>query len=554
MVPCPSGQVGAIAVADDLCCMNGMESWAFGSDLRVVSAERADDGWLVSAVGNGDQRCPDCAEHSKSRHSWHERRLQDLPVQGLQVALKLRLGRWRCRNPQCERKTFVEHLPDTAAPAARRTRRVAELLRLLGHTAGGRPGRLLAARLAVPASDNTILRHLKRHAATRVSAPVRVAGIDDWSWRKGWAYGTVIVDLERREVVDVIAERSAETTADWFSRHPEVEVVCRDRCGLYSQGAREDAPKARQVADRFHLLQNLREAIEQQMTRVSRSAGRSLLSPTDSCGASGLDDDLQPSRRALFDRVHALHAAGKTRRDITAATGVGRPTVRLWLRSGRLADRSATTPTARSPRGFRDYLSQRWDAGCTHGGHLLHEIKRLGYTGSYSHLQRFLAGWRRAGREPSAGPQLFTEESRAIDPATGWQISPIVAASLCMTPRGVLTAAQAAKVQALKQASPSFTTMRQLAMRFRGVLRSGKAAKLDDWLRDARASGVGALQRFARRLSRDLEAARNAVTETWSNGQTEGQVNRPKTLKRAMYGRAGAELLRARLLPLSVAK
>ncbi len=455
----------------------------------------------------------------------------------------------------------MERLPDTAAPAARRTRRVAELLRLLGHTAGGRPGRLLAARLAFPASDNTILRHLKRHAAIRVSAPVRVAGIDDWSWRKGWAYGTVIVDLERREVVDIIAERSAETTADWFRKHPEVEVVCRDRCGLYSQGAREGAPQARQVADRFHFLQNLREAIEQQMTRVSRSAGRSLLSPADSRGASGLDDDLQPSRRArrdvrraLFDRVHALHAAGKTRRDITVAAGVGRPTVRLWLRSGRLADRSATTPTARSPRGFRVYLSQRWDAGCTHGDHLLQEIRQLGYTGSYSHLQRFLAGWRRAGREPLAGPQPLTEESRAIDPTTGWQISPIMAASLCMTPQGVLTAAQAAKVQALKQASPSFTTMRQLAMRFRGVLRGGKAAKLDDWLRDARASGVGALQRFAQRLSRDLEAARNAVTETWSNRRTEGQVNKLMTLKRAMYGRASAELLRARLLPLGVAE
>jgi len=393
----------------------------------------------------------------------------------------------------------VERLPDTAAPVARRTRRVAELLRLLGHTAGGRPGKLLAARLAIPASDNTILRHLKRHAATHVTAPVRVAGIDDWSWRKGWAYGTVIVDLERRAVVDVIAERSAETTADWFRRHPEVEVVCRDRCGLYSQGAREGAPQARQVADRFHLLQNLREAIEQQMTRVGRCAGRSLLSPADSRGASGLDDDLQPSRRtrrdarhALFDRVHALHAAGKTRRDIIAATGVGRPTVRLWLRSGRLADRTATTPTTRSPRCFRDYLSQRWDAGCTNGGHLLHEIRRLGYTGCYSHLQRFLAGWRRARRELSAGPQPLVEESRTIDPATGWQISPIAAAFLCMTPRGVLTTAQAAKVQALKQASPSFITMRQLAMRFRGILRSGKAAKLDDWLRDARASGIGA--------------------------------------------------------------
>ena len=144
------------------------------------------------------------------------------------------------------------------------------------------------------------------------------------------------------------------------------------------------------------------------------------------------------------------------------------------------ADRTGLAVCLLDAGGFRDHLSQRWDAGCTNGRHLLHEIRRLGYTGCYSHLQRFLAGWRRTGREPSAGPQLLAEESRAVDPATGWQISPIVAASLCMTPRGVLTAAQAAKVQALKQASPSFTMMRQLAMRFRGILRSGRAAKLDE--------------------------------------------------------------------------
>jgi transposase len=245
-------------------------------------------GWSRrSAIGEGDQRRPDCGEHSKSRHSWHNRRLQDLPVQGERVALELRLGRWRCRNRRCERQTFVERLPALAAPVARRTHRVIELLQLLGHTARGRPGEMLAARLAIPASDNTILRQLKRRAATRAKAPVRVAGIDDWSWRKGWTYGTIIVDLERREVVDVIAERSMEAAADWFAQHPEVEVVCRDWCGLYAQGARESAPQARQVADRFHLLQNLRESIEQRMTRISRFAGRSLLSPTDSCGASG---------------------------------------------------------------------------------------------------------------------------------------------------------------------------------------------------------------------------------------------------------------------------
>jgi transposase len=118
----------------------------------------------------------------------------------------------------------VERLPAIAAPVARRTHRVIERLQLLAHTAGGRPGEMLAARLAIPVSDNTILRQLKRRAASRAKAPVHVAGIDDWSWRRGWTYGTIIVDLEWREVVDVISERSMEAAADWLARHPEAEL------------------------------------------------------------------------------------------------------------------------------------------------------------------------------------------------------------------------------------------------------------------------------------------------------------------------------------------
>ena len=92
-----------------------------------------------------------------------------------------------------------------------------------------------------------------------------MAGIDDWAWRKGANYGTIIVDLERRAVVDVLADRSAATTASWFKDHRNVEVVSRDRAGLYAEAAREGAPQARQVADRFHLLQNFRETVERQL-------------------------------------------------------------------------------------------------------------------------------------------------------------------------------------------------------------------------------------------------------------------------------------------------
>jgi len=142
---------------------------------------------------------------------------------------------------------------------------------------------------------------------------------------------------------------------------------------------------------------------------------------------------------------------------------------------------------------------------------------------------------------------------RAVDPATGWLISPIVAAALCIKPRGLLTPDQVAKIDALKSASPEFTTMRGLAMRFRGIFRGKDTDKLDVWLDDAQQSGIYAMQRFARTLRRDIDGVKNAVTECWSNGETEGGINRLKTLKRAMYGRAGAELLCARMLPLHFA-
>ena len=126
----------------------------------------------------------------------------------------------------------------------------------------------------------------------------------------------------------------------------------------------------------------------------------------------------------------------------------------------------------------------------------------------------------------------------------------MVAASLCIKPTPTLTPSEVAKVGALKEASPSFVVMRRLAMRFRGHLQGANPSKLDRFLHDTRQSRLSSMQQFARTLTRDIEAVKHAITEPWSSGQAEGQINRLKTLKRAMYGRASIELLRARMLPL----
>ena len=341
--------------------------WAPGPGVRILGVERDGDHWMISAMGPEVGCCPGCRKPSTRRHSRYFRHLQDLPVQGAAVVVKMQVSRWRCLNRECERETFTDQLPEIVCPHARRTQRIAELVHLFGHGTGGRSGERLMKRLGMPVSDDTILRHLKRQVARlRARTPVRVAGIDDWSWRKGRTYGTIIVDLERREVVDVLQDRTTAGTAEWLRQHPEVEIVSRDRCGLYAQGAREGAPQARQVADRFHLLQNLRETIETQLSRADRSTGRALLPESNdedpatiACGSGGRRDAAahrhltrqahRRSRQAIFDQIHTLREAGTFIGDIARQTGFGPRSIRKWLQFSTPPERRAAAPKPCSP-------------------------------------------------------------------------------------------------------------------------------------------------------------------------------------------------------------
>lgn len=498
--------------------------WSLGQGVNILDARRLGSEWRISAAAVGSGVCPDCGRRSTRRHGWHERLLQDLPAQGAPVVVTLRLQRWQCRNEACERKTFATQLPEVAAPRARRTERAAEIIYLFGHGVGGRPGERLIKRIGLPTSDDTILRCLKRRAkAPRSEEATRVVGIDDWAWRKGSTYGTIVVDLERREVLDLFPERGAGMTADWLERHPGVEIISRDRCGSFAQGAQEGAPQARQIADRFHILQNLREAIQAQLGRAVGISARPLL-PADGEEVTSVRDKHggaehrrltrvanERSRQAVFDRVRALHKEGRNVMDIARRTAFDRRTVAKWIRADALPERSAAAPKTTSPRHFEDYLSRRRSEDCVRGRLLFQEIKARGYTGSFSNLERLLAKWRnpkcKTAKITSAVPS-----PRPIAPATGRSISPIVAAALCIKPRGLLTANQATKVDAMKKDWPEFATMRRLAMRFRGMLKSKSVGKLGAWLRDAQKSGLYAMQRFARTAQREMRSPSRGAT------------------------------------------
>lgn len=409
-------------------------------------------------------------------------------------------------------------------------------------------------RLGMPTSDDTMLRHLKR-AAAGAAPPPRIVGLDDWSWRKSWRYGSIVVDLERRSVVDILEDRSVEHAASWLRKNPSIEIVSRDRCGLYAQAVREGAPQAIQVADRFHLVQNLRLAIEEQMNLSGRPNGRSILSEKENVDAATHRRDARlahrQSRDEVFARIHALRNEGLSFCEIERQTGYKRRTVAKWLKFETPPDRRRGSLNPTSPWYFEKFLAQCWKDGNRCGRHLLHDVRLRGYTGSRSHLERLLGAWPRADNWTASAPATEAFSLAPVkDPDTGHAISPVVAAALCIKPRGQLTDQQARKVDALKRGSPAFARMRSLAMRFNGLLSGCQPEPLEAWIDDAIDSDLVPIMRFARVLRRDIDAVYNAIELPWSNGQTEGQINRLKTLMRAMYGRAGTELLRARMLPL----
>ena len=502
--------------------------------------------------------CPVCGHASRSRHSCYCRCLQDLPWQGAAVELWATVGRFRCRNSSCPRKIFCERLPRIARVYGRQTERASEIVRLIGYVVGGLPGQRLLARLSIATSDDTVLRRVRQKPAPELSAlPIRNLGVDDWAWRKGQDYGTILVNLDLHRVVDLLPDRAAESFSAWLKQHPEIVTISRDRCGLYAEGAMLGAPQSQQIADRFHLILNLSATMERVLEERSRQL---VLPPVEDPLAEappGTDSDLsvdvpspplpRPTQAQLrrqrrlerYEQVVALSNSGQSQAAISRALGIERKTIRRWLRRGQFPERKP--PHRRPPKvnEFADYLQQRWNEGCHNASRLYQEIRAKGYPGKRAMVARFVAGWRKTGK--------------AASPKAPQRISPKHAAILVTRPADQMTDEQQRLFDRITTQCPDVIDLRQIALRFRAALTAEDSTQLRQWIAGAKRCEFGAVVRFAYGLQKDISAVAAAVDTSWSTGQVEGQINRLKTIKRQMYGRAGFELLRARVLPYSPA-
>jgi transposase len=370
--------------------------------------------------------CPLCQTPTGRFHSSYTRTLADLPWADVAVRLHLKVRKCFCPSNDCPRRIFTERVPMLAAPWARRTTRLATAQQRIGLALGGAAGSRLAHQLMLPAGVDLLLVLVRRAPLTPRPRP-RAIGVDEWAHRKGQSYGTIIVDLETGDPLDVLPERSAESLSHWLKEHPGVEVIGRDRAGVYAEGAREGAPEAIQVADRWHLLKNGSEmllrvlqmhqpAIEQALTAVpvpGPAPQTALMTTADGAQpapehpaettatspalsrAEQMGQQRQAVRQARYDTIHQLHQQGWTQRAIATQLDLAPKTVRTYLHAARCPVPQRRPPRRKLLTPYTPYLLKRLEEGCYNAAQLFRELKAQGFRGKHTIVRDFVTQLRK---------------------------------------------------------------------------------------------------------------------------------------------------------------
>lgn len=502
---------------------------------------------LLAHASTTEGICPNCQQRTTHIHSRYERTLHDLPIGKLIVQLRISVRRFFCRNTNCSRKIFAERFPGLTQCYARRTVRLSQAQGSIALALGGEAGARLLDQLFMPSSPDTMLR-LIRHIQTPVSATPRVLGVDDWSFHRNKRYGTILVDLEQHHVIDLLPDRSSQTFATWLRTHPGIEIISRDRAGEYAQGVQQGAPDAIQVADRFHLVQNLSDVLER-ILRRHQAELKHIPVPVERV----LQQGITPARRrphrervkvatrerrlACYQEARQLYLQGQTITAIADRLQISRTKAALFAYAEAYPERPPYRARVSMLAPYETYLRERWVRGFHNGVGLWREIIAQGYTGSRSLVAHYVAELREKG--------LTSEE---ILQPTGGGLTPRQAKMLCIRRKEDVKEREQQARQRIRHIHPEVECAVDLVEQFLDMMRQRTADPLEEWFTCAANSSIPEFKQFVEKLQKDKQAVTNGFQLPWSQGQVEGQVNRLKLLKRSMYGRARFDLLRQRVL------
>ena len=459
--------------------------------------------------------CPLCHGPTHRVHSHYERTLKDLPLAQFSLVILLVVGKFFWLNEHCHRRIFTERLPEIVAPWARRTARYAQKLKTMGLALGGSVAARLPSQLGYGYSRDSILRLIANLPLPATATP-RILGVDDFAFRKGHHYGTILVDLEAHQPIVLLPDRTAETLATWLKEHPGVEILSRDRSQTYKSGMSNGAPDAIQVADRFHLLKNLEETLEKVFkgeSQVLKKIEQAQLKangialpaqPTPNTARQNQPDQKRAQRLENYEQAHALRAQGYTIYDIAYHLGMGERTVYSYLSYPTFPEWQPTVRRRRRRRqldDYKPYLRQQCQQGHQITKNLFENIQQQGYGGSYMSVTRYTRQLRQREREalnhlPGRGPAPKAQASEHKP------LSAQRAAWLILLRVDILTDTESEIVAQLRQ-HPALSASVGLTQDFLKLVRQRLPQQLDSWLEQATGSSIKAFQfrqGFARRL------------------------------------------------------
>jgi transposase len=482
--------------------------------------------------------CPVCGTLSARVHSRYRRQPWDVPWGRWPVQLVVHARRFFCDVSTCPRRIFVEPFPGVLAPYARQTERWRLALLELAHASSAEMAARVAWLLGYRASPDTLIR---RQRAEHFACPSpQVLGVDEFALRRGSTYATLLVDLERHQPVAVLEGRTAEPLMKWLQVHPFVTILVRDRANAYALAGRQAVPDALQVADRFHLVQNVSDALKtllhsrrwHQPTTAGQPSEASLASTTMPTPSADAPHGPQPTarKRAVWEAVQQHRGLGQSLRQMAQALGLDRRTVRRYVAMDQPPVYPVRRPRATQLTPYMEYLGKRWTQGCHNARRLYQELVQRGYTGSASMVRKVLQPWR---ADPEATPPTRTPARRT------W---------LLLRPAARLSEENRDTLEGFLRANPLLAQGYALKTRFQTLLAQRDRTAFDQWLQEAETSDLPSFQTVARSFRQDYAAIIAALTTPWSTGQCEGQICRVKLLKRLGYGRAKLDLLRQRIL------
>lgn len=490
-------------------------------ELEVTMIEMSDEVLTITAHCTREHPCcPLCGTPAQRFHSHYLRRISDLPSGGKHVRLQVLVRKCFCDVGTCARKIFAERFTPFIEPLARVTARLFQVVQAIGLATGGMLGARLAERLGIKTSWMTVLRRIMALPTEPVQQVVEL-GIDDFAFRRGRKYGTILVDMQSHRVIDVLPERSAETAAAWMAAHPEIELVSRDRGGDYASAAKASAPQAVQCADRFHILKNLGEALEGLLARhlaahrrgqaeksspIPLSDVQAQQPPRSHPKAAELSQAKRAERLAQYEQVVALRKQGFSQTTIAEQVGIGHATVSRWLAHGTFPERH---PCQRKSalEAHLPFLRERWEAGCHNISQLYRELVARGYTQSYQavydQVVRLLPeGKKHAAKGCNLSPTSLSSKSAAF---------------LFLRRPEALSTNEQETLLTLQQLDPEIELAYNLVQQFAQMLRTCTGERLETWLENARASQIRERQGFAQSIERDKAAVFAGLTLSQNN-------------------------------------